>query len=130
MYSFAVARRCTRTTAPIKALKPWAEAKGLNPYAVQQSIGKKGTPLVPFFLIAMKETKQQLKLLDLSKKIDVKIKKKNDLINKAGGFTDNAYPFGAIYENREAKVINEMAQDLLYQEFLDNIIALSQQNMY
>ncbi len=53
----------------------------------------------------------------------------NDLINKAGGFTDNAYPFGAIFENREAKVINKMAQDLLYQEFLDNIIALSQQNI-
>ena len=45
--------RSTPHYPPIKALKPWAEAKGLNPYAVQQSIGKKGTPLVPFFLIAM-----------------------------------------------------------------------------
>ena len=42
---------------PIKKLKPWAEAKGLNPYAVQRSIGKKGTPLVPFFLIAEKKTR-------------------------------------------------------------------------
>ncbi|QDP46751.1 MAG: hypothetical protein Tp156SUR915002_41 [Prokaryotic dsDNA virus sp.] len=48
---------------PIKALKPWSEAKGLNPYAVQRSIGKKGTPLVPFFLIAMKETKAERALL-------------------------------------------------------------------
>ncbi len=55
--------RSTPHFPPIKALKPWAEAKGLNPYAVQQSIGKKGTPLVPFFLIAMKETKQQRALL-------------------------------------------------------------------
>ena len=44
---------------PIKKLKPWAEAKGLNPYAVQRSIGKKGTPLVPFFLIAEKKTRTQ-----------------------------------------------------------------------
>ncbi len=53
----------------------------------------------------------------------------NDLINKAGGFTDNAYPFGAVFENMEAKEINKMAQELLYEEFLDNIIALSQQNL-
>ena len=44
---------------PIKKLIPWAEAKGLNPYAVQRSIGKKGTPLVPFFLIAEKNTRQE-----------------------------------------------------------------------
>ena len=53
----------------------------------------------------------------------------DDLIIKAGGFTENAYPFGAIFENRDAKLINEAAQNLLYQEFLDNIIALSQQNI-
>lgn len=53
----------------------------------------------------------------------------DDLINKAGGYTSTAYPFGAIFENEDAKVINMMAKDLLYQEFLDNIIALSQQNI-
>jgi protein involved in polysaccharide export with SLBB domain len=53
----------------------------------------------------------------------------DDLINKAGGYTNTAYPFGAIFENEDAKVINKMAKDLLYQEFLDNIIALSQQNI-
>ena len=52
-----------------------------------------------------------------------------DLINKAGGFTDNAYPFGAVFENKEALIINKKAKDLLYQEFLDNIIALSQQSI-
>ena len=53
----------------------------------------------------------------------------NDLVIKAGGFTDNAYPFGSVFQNKDAKVINEKAQELLYQEFLDNIIALSQQNI-
>ncbi len=53
----------------------------------------------------------------------------DDLIEKAGGFTENAYPFGAVYENNDAKMINQMAQDLLYDEFLDNIIALSQLNI-
>lgn len=53
----------------------------------------------------------------------------DDLVNKAGGFTNNAYPFGSVFENKEAKIINEKARELLYQEFLDNIIALSQQNI-
>ena len=50
----------------------------------------------------------------------------NDLIDKAGGFTDNAYKFGAIYQNQDAKLINEQSKEILYQEFLDNIIAVSQ----
>lgn len=52
----------------------------------------------------------------------------NDLIEKAGGFTDNAYKFGAIYQNKDAKLINEQSKEILYQEFLDNIIAVSQQS--
>ena len=52
----------------------------------------------------------------------------NDLIEKAGGFTDNAYKFGAIYQNEDAKLINEQSKEILYQEFLDNIIAVSQQS--
>ncbi|MEL0124819.1 MAG: SLBB domain-containing protein [Alphaproteobacteria bacterium] len=53
----------------------------------------------------------------------------NDLIKKAGGYTENAYQFGAIYLNEDAKMINELSKDILYQEFLDNILALSQQNI-
>ncbi len=53
----------------------------------------------------------------------------NDLIQKAGGYTDNAYKFGAIYLNEDAKLINEQSKEILYQEFLDNIIAVSQQNI-
>lgn len=52
-----------------------------------------------------------------------------DLINKAGGFTSNAYPFGAIYKNSEALKINNEAKDILYDQFLDNIISMSQQNI-
>lgn len=53
----------------------------------------------------------------------------DDLIDKAGGFVKNSYLHGAIYINEDAKEINKKAKDILYQEFLDNIIALSQQNI-
>jgi protein involved in polysaccharide export with SLBB domain len=53
----------------------------------------------------------------------------NDLVEKAGGYTNNAYLMGGIYLNDDAKEINQIAQDILYQEFLDSIIALSQQNI-
>ncbi|MDA9903143.1 SLBB domain-containing protein [Gammaproteobacteria bacterium] len=53
----------------------------------------------------------------------------NDLIQKAGGFINNAYLFGAVYINEDAKEINKKAKDILYQEFLDNIISVSQQNI-
>ncbi len=52
-----------------------------------------------------------------------------DLVDKAGGYTQKAYLHGAIYLNEEAKKINRKANDVLYQEFLDNIIAVSQQNI-
>ena len=53
----------------------------------------------------------------------------SDLIERAGGFTENAYQFGAIYLNEDAKKINELSKEILYQEFLDSIIAASQQNL-
>jgi polysaccharide export outer membrane protein len=52
-----------------------------------------------------------------------------DLVQKAGGYTENAYLFGAVYVNDDAKEINKKAKDILYQEFLDNIISVSQQNI-
>ena len=51
-----------------------------------------------------------------------------DLIEKAGGYTKNAYPFGAVYENKEAFLINKMAEEILYEKFIDNIITSSQSN--
>ena len=47
-----------------------------------------------------------------------------DLIDKAGGYNVNAYPFGAVYLNDNAKEINKRSQEILYKEFLDNIIML------
>lgn len=52
-----------------------------------------------------------------------------DLIDKAGGYTENAYIFGAVYENKDAEMINIKSKEVLYQEFLDNILAVSQQNI-
>ena len=52
-----------------------------------------------------------------------------NLIEKAGGYTENAYQFGAIYLNEDAKKVNELSKEILYQEFLNNIIATSQQNI-
>lgn len=53
----------------------------------------------------------------------------NDLIKKAGGYTDNAYEFGAIYLNEDAKLINEKSKEVLYQAFIDNILTVSEQNI-
>ena len=51
-----------------------------------------------------------------------------DVIKKAGGYSKNAYPFGAIYENKEALKVNIIAKDILYKSFIDNIILASQKN--
>jgi protein involved in polysaccharide export with SLBB domain len=53
----------------------------------------------------------------------------NDLIQKAGGYTENAYQFGAIYLNEDTKLVNERSKEMLYQDFLGNILALSQQGI-
>lgn len=50
----------------------------------------------------------------------------DDLLKKAGGYTENAYPFGAVYEKQTALNINKMADEILYEKFLDNIISMSQ----
>ncbi len=42
--------------APIAALIPWAKRHGISPYAVQQSIAKKGTKAQPFFVPAVEES--------------------------------------------------------------------------
>ncbi len=53
----------------------------------------------------------------------------DDLISKAGGYNFNAYPLGAIYLNNEAKEIDKKSRNILYAEFIDNLIAVSQQNI-
>jgi len=44
---------------PIEAIRPWATKRGLNPFAVAKGIAKKGTPIIPFFKIAVRETTQE-----------------------------------------------------------------------
>ena len=45
----------------------------------------------------------------------------DDVIEKSGGFTDNAYAFGAVYQNENARAISEQAAETLYQNSLQNI---------
>ena len=49
-----------------------------------------------------------------------------DLIEEAGGYTQNAFPAGAIYLNEEAKTINSNAIEKLYDDFIDGIIGTLQ----
>jgi len=44
---------------PLQPIKDWASRKGdINPYSVVNSINERGTPLVPFLLIAEKNTRK------------------------------------------------------------------------
>lgn len=51
-----------------------------------------------------------------------------DLIEEAGGYTQNAFPAGAIYLNEEAKTINSNAIEKLYDDFIDGIIGTLQRS--
>lgn len=47
-----------------------------------------------------------------------------DVIEKAGGYTDAAYPFAAVYTNLETERINEAAIEKLYQDSINSISQL------
>ena len=49
-----------------------------------------------------------------------------DLIEEAGGYTQNAFPAGAIYLNEEAKTINSNAIKKLYDDFIGGMIEILQ----
>ena len=51
-----------------------------------------------------------------------------DLIERAGGYTLNAFPEGAIYLNEEAKDINKSASEKLYNNFIDGLLNIIQQS--
>ena len=53
----------------------------------------------------------------------------NDLIEKAGGTTENAYLFGGLYLNEDAKAVNKKSKQLLYELFLDNILSMSEKSV-
>ena len=44
-----------------------------------------------------------------------------DLIERAGGYTENAYPFGGVLENIRAREINELANEEIYNTFIDEL---------
>lgn len=48
---------------PKKALEPWAAAKGIPVFLVQKSIAEKGTPIIPFFKIAINKNEQKKQVL-------------------------------------------------------------------
>lgn len=52
----------------------------------------------------------------------------HNLIDRAGGYTENAYPEGAIYNNISSKEINTMANERLYREFINRLIEIMQLN--
>lgn len=51
-----------------------------------------------------------------------------DLVNKAGGYSKNAYPFGGVFINQNAKEVNELANDKLYKDLLTLIMNQSSSN--
>lgn len=48
---------------PTKAIQPWADAKGIPVFLVQKAIAEKGTPIIPFFKIAIKKNEAEKKAL-------------------------------------------------------------------
>jgi protein involved in polysaccharide export with SLBB domain len=50
------------------------------------------------------------------------------LVNRAGGYSKNAYPFGGILLNKKALAINAEANKNLYENLLDVIIDVSSKN--
>lgn len=49
-----------------------------------------------------------------------------DLIKKAGGVTQNAYLFGSVYLNEDARAVSQKSKQVIYEMFLDNILAMSE----
>ena len=47
-----------------------------------------------------------------------------DVIEKSGGFTENAYVLGTIYQNLNTKAISQQAAQKLYENSIKNIAQL------
>lgn len=48
---------------PIAAVTPWARRHGIDPYLVARSIARKGTKLVPFLTMAVKQSRPTIEAL-------------------------------------------------------------------
>ncbi len=51
-----------------------------------------------------------------------------DLIERSGGYTQNAFPEGAIYLNEDAEEINKTALEKLYNDFIDGLLEVIQKS--
>jgi len=51
-----------------------------------------------------------------------------DLIENAGGYTQNAFPEGGIYLNQQAKTVNEQALKKLHDDYIDGLIEILQKS--
>ena len=51
-----------------------------------------------------------------------------DLIERSGGYTQNAFPEGAIYLNEDAEEINKTALEKLYNDFIDGLLEIIQKS--
>lgn len=51
-----------------------------------------------------------------------------DLVIKAGGYSKNAYPFGGVFLNQNAREVNQLANDKLYKDLLTLILNQSSSN--
>ncbi len=51
-----------------------------------------------------------------------------DLIERSGGYTQNAFPEGAIYLNEDALEINKIALEKLYNDFIDGLLSIIQKS--
>ena len=48
---------------PVKALTGWSKRHGMNPYVVANSIAQKGTPIVPYLKMGLRDAKPENKVL-------------------------------------------------------------------
>jgi len=72
--------RLPGSAPPVSALEGWARRKGINPYAVQKSIQRKGTKPNPFVARALDNERQ-----GINDEFDIAADRVADYISKGGG---------------------------------------------
>lgn len=58
---------------PIEAIEPWANSKGLNPYAVRESIWRKGIKPMDFIVPAVDKFVEQLAEMETERQLNEKV---------------------------------------------------------
>lgn len=65
------ARRSKAHWPPIAAITPWARRHGISPFLVARSIARKGTKLVPFLTMAVKQSRPTIQALVRKMAVDI-----------------------------------------------------------